>query len=45
VYFGFSGRIEEKVEYYLRLQDDLNAQGIRPSMISVENLQHPYYHR
>lgn len=45
VYFGFSGPIREKIDCYLRLADDLNARGIRPSLISVENLQHPYYHR
>jgi hypothetical protein len=45
VYFGKSGHIEEKLDMYRRLMDSLAGRGIRPGMVSVENLQQPFYRR
>jgi hypothetical protein len=45
VYFGDSGRIEEKLDVYRRLMDSLERRGIRPGMVSVENLRQPFYRR
>jgi hypothetical protein len=45
VYFGTSGDIPQKLDMYRRLIDSLTGQGIRPGMISIENLQQPFYRR
>jgi hypothetical protein len=45
VYFGNSGQIEQKLDVYRRLMDSLTARGIRPGMVSVENLGQPFYRR
>jgi hypothetical protein len=45
VYFGNSGQIEEKLDVYRRLMDSLASRGIRPAMVSVENLRQPFYRR
>jgi hypothetical protein len=45
VYFGNSGQVEQKLDVYRRLMDSLTARGIRPEMVSVENLGQPFYRR
>ncbi|MBN1438413.1 MAG: FtsQ-type POTRA domain-containing protein [Anaerolineales bacterium] len=45
VYFGTSGQIVRKLDAYRRLVDSLTARGIRPGMVSVENLRQPFYRR
>jgi hypothetical protein len=45
VYFGNSGQVEQKMDVYRRLMESLTARGIRPGMVSVENLRQPFYRR
>jgi len=45
VYFGNSGQVEQKLDVYRRLMESLTARGIRPGMVSVENLRQPFYRR
>ncbi len=45
VYFGNSGMINQKLDVYRRLMDSLGGRGIRPGMVSVENLRQPFYRR
>jgi hypothetical protein len=45
VYFGNSGTINQKLDVYRRLMDSLTGRGIRPGMVSVENLRQPFYRR
>jgi hypothetical protein len=45
VYFGTSGNVEQKLDVYRRLIESLDARGIRPGMVSVENIAQPYYRR
>jgi hypothetical protein len=45
VYFGTSGKIDQKLDVYRRLMDSLGARGIRPGMVSLENLGQPFYRR
>ena len=45
VYFGNSGMIDQKLDVYRRLMDFLGGRGIRPGMVSVENLRQPFYRR
>jgi hypothetical protein len=45
VYFGNSGMIDQKLDVYRRLMDSLGGKGIRPGMVSVENLRQPFYRR
>ena len=45
VYFGNSGQIDQKLDVYRRLMESLTARGIRPGMVSVENLGQPFYRR
>jgi hypothetical protein len=45
VYFGNSGDIPQKLDVYRRLIESLTGRGIRPAMVSVENLQQPFYRR
>jgi hypothetical protein len=45
VYFGSSGDIPQKLDVYRRLIDSLTGRGIRPGMVSVENLRQPFYRR
>jgi hypothetical protein len=45
VYFGNSGMIDQKLDVYRRLMDFLSGKGIRPGMVSVENLRQPFYRR
>jgi hypothetical protein len=45
VYFGNSGMINQKLDVYRRLMDFLTGRGIRPGMVSVENLRQPFYRR
>ncbi len=45
VYFGNSGQVQQKLDVYRRLMESLTARGIRPGMVSVENLGQPFYRR
>jgi hypothetical protein len=45
VYFGNSGMIDQKLDVYRRLMDSLTGRGIRPGMVSIENLRQPFYRR
>jgi hypothetical protein len=45
VYFGESGQVEQRLDVYRRLMESLTARGIRPEMVSVENLRQPFYRR
>jgi hypothetical protein len=45
VYFGDAGQVEQRLDVYRRLMESLAARGIRPWMVSVENLRQPFYRR
>jgi hypothetical protein len=45
VYFGTSGNVDQKLDVYRALMESLGARGIRPGMVSVENIAQPYYRR
>jgi hypothetical protein len=45
VYFGTSGRIEQKMEIFRRLAQRFVARGIRPSLVDVQDIWQPFYLR
>ncbi len=43
VYFGGSGDMQQKVSLYQAIVASLEAKGVRPTLVSLENLEAPYY--